>query len=154
MRWRFRVSWACASVVPTGAVTSFSCVMTSETRRSRRSSKRRSRFVRMPTRRPASVMGTPEMWKRAMMACASPSVAVGGSVTGSTIIPLSERFTRSTWLHCSGIERFLWRTPMPPSRASAIANSASVTVSIAALTTGMLRVIPRLKRLRTSASRG
>src|SRR5438876_2878764 len=89
-----------------------------------------------------------------MMAWASPSVALGGSVTGSTIIPLSERLTRSTCAHWSRIERFLWITPIPPSRASAMASSASVTVSIAALTTGMLSVIPREKRVRVSTSRG
>ena len=48
--------------VPTGAVTRFSRVMTSTTRRDRSSSKRRSRLVRMPTSRPDSVIGTPEMW--------------------------------------------------------------------------------------------
>jgi len=141
-------------VVPTGAVISDSRVMTSAARRSMRSSKRRSRLVRIPTSRPFSVIGTPEMWKRAMMAWTSPSVAVGGRVTGSTIMPLSERLTRSTCAHCSRIERFLWMTPIPPSRASAIASSASVTVSIAALTIGTLSSMRRVKRVRVSTSLG
>src|SRR2546430_814522 len=41
---------------------------------------------------------------------------------------------------------------MPPSRAMAIAISDSVTVSIAADTSGMLRAMPRVKRERTSCS--
>ncbi len=149
-----RITLADSSVVPTGAVMSRDRVMTSETRCASSSSKRRSRFVRMPTSRPASVMGTPEIWKRAMTARASASVAVGGSVNGSVIMPLSLRFTRSTWATCSSIERFLWITPMPPSRASAIASADSVTVSMAALTTGMFTAILRVKRERVSTSRG
>src|SRR5947207_3429355 len=43
---------------------------------------------------------------------------------------------------------------MPPSRASAIASSDSVTVSMAALTIGMLRTMFRENRERTSTSRG
>ena len=38
--------------------------------------------------------------------------------------------------------------PMPPSRASAIASRASVTVSIAAETSGMLSSIERVSRVR------
>ena len=40
---------------------------------------------------------------------------------------------------------------MPPSCAMTIAMSASVTVSIAADSTGMLRVMPRVRRVRGSA---
>ncbi len=108
----------------------------------------------MPTSFPSSVMGTPEMWKRDMIACASPIVADGPSVTGSTIMPLSERLTRSTWFTWSGIARFLWITPMPPSRASAMASAASVTVSMAALTIGIWIGMLRVKRERVSTSRG
>src|SRR5579859_1381803 len=43
---------------------------------------------------------------------------------------------------------------MPPSRANAIANLPSVTVSIAALTIGILRSIVRVKRVRVETSRG
>ena len=49
---------------------------------------------------------------------------------GSTMMPFSERLTLSTSRVCSSIDMFLWITPRPPSCASAIANSASVTVSI------------------------
>jgi hypothetical protein len=49
---------------------------------------------------------------------------------------------------------FLCRIPIPPSRAIAIAISDSVTVSIAALTSGMFNRMFLLKRVRTSVSRG
>src|SRR5262245_11282454 len=59
-------------------------------------------------------------------------------------MPLSDRFTRSTSDACSSIDRFLWMIPMPPCCAMAMARRDSVTVSIAALTSGtdnrMLRV--------------
>ena len=45
-------------------------------------------------------------------------------------------------------------TPIPPSRAMAMASLASVTVSIAALTKGMASGIRRLKRVPTSVSAG
>ena len=69
-------------------------------------------------------------------------------------MPLSERLTRSTCEAWSPIERFLWSTPIPPSRASAMASSYSVTVSIAALTMGMLMGMLREKRVLVSTSRG
>ena len=63
--WWCRISRAASSVVPTGTVNSGSRVMTSEMARLTFVSKRRSRFVRMPTSRPSllpsSVIGTPEM---------------------------------------------------------------------------------------------
>ena len=43
---------------------------------------------------------------------------------------------------------------MPPARAIAMAMSASVTVSMAAETSGMLREIVRVKRLTVETSRG
>ena len=43
---------------------------------------------------------------------------------------------------------------MPPARAIAMAMSASVTVSMAAETSGMLRGIVRVKRLTVETSRG
>ena len=59
---RCRISSASSSVVPTGAVTRLRAVMSSETGARGSFWKRRSRFVRMPTRRPlSSVIGTPEM---------------------------------------------------------------------------------------------
>ena len=75
---------------------------------------------------------------------------VGESVIGSTIIPLSDRFTRSTSDACSSIDRFLWMTPMPPCCAIAMARRDSVTVSIAALTSGTDRRMLRVNRVVTS----
>ena len=49
---------------------------------------------------------------------------------------------------------FLCSTPMPPARAIAMAMSASVTVSMAAETSGMLRGMVRVKRLLVETSRG
>ena len=95
---------ACSSVVPGGQVTRFSFVMRSEMGRSMRVSKRRSRFVRMPTSFPrSSTTGTPEIRKFAMTSSASEIFCVGRHVTGSTIIPLSERLTLSTSAACASI---------------------------------------------------
>ena len=49
---------------------------------------------------------------------------------------------------------FLCSTPMPPARAMAIAMSASVTVSMAAETSGMLSEMLRVKRVAVETSRG
>jgi len=87
---------ACSSVVPTGTVTRFSLVMTSEMGRSKRFSKRRSRLVRMPTSLPPLVTGTPEMRNRLMSSQAAEMGWSGPMVMGSTIMPLSLRLTRST----------------------------------------------------------
>ena len=74
----------------------------------------------------------------------------GVIVTGSTTIPLSVFLTRRTsWACCSGV-MFLWMTPMPPWRAMQIAVCASVTVSIAADSSGMFSVISRDTLLPTS----
>ena len=87
----------------------------------------------MPTSRSSAfTIGTPEMWNFAMSDAASRSVAESGSVYGLRIIPLSDRFTRSTSAAWRSIDMFLCSTPMPPARAIAIAISLSVTVSIAA----------------------
>ena len=63
--WRCRISRASSRVVPTGTVIRSSLVITSATACWVLVSKRRSRLVRMPTRRPSllpsSVTGTPEM---------------------------------------------------------------------------------------------
>src|SRR5829696_5291807 len=89
-----------------------------------------------------------------MSSRASETSASGLNVTGSTIMPASERFTLSTSATCSATGRFLCTTPMPPSRASAIAIPASVTVSIAAETIGISISIPRAKRVCVEASPG
>ncbi len=70
------------------------------------------------------------------------------------IMPLSERFTRSTWAHCASIGMFLWMIPIPPSRAMAIAIRCSVTVSMAAETRGAARWMPRAKRAPIDTSAG
>ena len=89
-----------------------------------------------------------------MRSSASESVLSGLRYTGSTMTPCSERFTFSTSLHCSSMLIFLWITPIPPSRAMAIAISDSVTVSIPALITGIFKVMFRVKRVETSTSLG
>jgi hypothetical protein len=98
----------------------------------------------MPTSRPpGSVIGTPEMWYFSMTSNALVSGSSGPSVTGSTIMPASERLTLSTSSACCSIDMLRWMIPIPPSRASAIAIRASVTVSIGDETIGMLIVIAR-----------
>src|SRR5664279_2686471 len=155
IRWRWRSSLACSSVVPGGQVTRFSFVMRSEMGRSMRVSKRRSRFVRMPTSLPrSSTTGTPEIRKFAITSRASEIFCVGRHVTGSTIIPLSERFTLSTSAAWASIVRFLWMTPSPPFCAIAIARRDSVTVSIAAERIGMFSPIPDASRVFRSVSAG
>ena len=94
------------------------------------------------------------MWYRSMIASASRTRSVAPRVTGSTIIPASERFTLSTSATCSAIERLRWTMPMPPSRASAIASRASVTVSIAAETIGISSVIVGVSRVTVETSFG
>ena len=111
--------------------------------------------MRIPTRRPSSsVIGTPEILYVCMSSSAAATGAAAGSVTGSTIMPASERLTLSTSAACSSTERLRWTTPMPPSRASAIAARASVTVSIAADTIGISSSIVRVRRVRVETSPG
>jgi hypothetical protein len=71
-------------------------------------------------------------------------------VTGSTIIPDSERLTRSTCSACRSMGMFLWMMPIPPCWAMAIAIPASVTVSMAADAIGRCRVMSRVRRVDTS----
>ena len=99
MRYFCSTALASSSDVPTLAVMSRSAVMNSETGRSKSlpSQNRMSRLVRMPTRRPSgSVIGIPEKRNRFISSSASCSLAVGGSVTGSEIIPLWLRLTFCT----------------------------------------------------------
>ena len=99
-------------------------------------------------------MGTPEIRYFFISSSASKMRSRGESVTGLTIIPLSDRFTRSTSVACSSIDMFLWMTPSAPCCAMAIASSDSVTVSIAALTSGTLRRMLRENRVDTSTCVG
>ena len=78
----------------------------------------------------------------------------GDMVIGLTIMPLSERFTLSTSSAWASMVRFLWMTPRPPCWASAMAIRESVTVSIAALRSGMFRGIFRVSRVEMSTSEG
>ena len=80
----------------------------------------------------------------------SASVWSGWMVTGFTTIPLSNFFTRRTCAAWSSGDMFLCTTPMPPAWAMAMAMPASVTVSIAAATSGMLSGISRVRRVRVS----
>ena len=118
-------------------------------------SKRMSRLVMMPTSEPkSSTTGRPEMRNRAHMASTSASVLSGEQVTGSVTMPASERLTISTWPAWSAIERLRCSTPMPPARAMAIAIRASVTVSMAELTSGTCKRIFLVSWLEVSAAAG
>lgn len=136
--WRRSSSMASTPEMPTLPVTSGMGVMTSRTWRERSGSKAMSRLVTMPRSLPApSVTGTPLMRNLAHSSSASRRVASGCTVIGSVTMPDSERFTRSTWLAWSAMERLRCSTPAPPWRAMAIAMRASVTLSIAADSSGM-----------------
>lgn len=137
--WRRSSSMASTPEMPTLPVTSGIGVMTSRTWRERSDSKAMSRLVTMPSSLPAwSVTGTPLMRNFAQSASASASVASGPTVIGSLTMPDSDRFTRSTWLTWSSTERLRCSTPTPPCRAMAMAMRASVTLSMAADSSGML----------------
>ena len=98
MRCRRSISWASFKVVPTGAVTRLSLVMTFFTGwlNSSPSIKRISRLVMMPTSTPSSQIGTPEILKRPISSSASLTRLSGARKKGFAITPFSERFTRST----------------------------------------------------------
>jgi hypothetical protein len=81
-------------------------------------------------------------------------VASGVVVTGFEIMPDSLRFTLSTCIAWSSMERLRCSTPSPPWRAMAMAIRDSVTVSIAEETSGALSVIRRVSREEVSASLG
>ena len=89
-----------------------------------------------------------------MISSASRSVASGGRVIGSTIIPDCERLTLSTSAAWSSGDRLRWMMPSPPSRARAIARRASVTVSMAAESSGMFRRMPGVSWALTSVWSG
>ena len=128
--------------MPTRPVTSGILVITSPTSRAGSGSNRMSRLVMMPSSFICgSTTGTPEMWKRAHIASASPMVASGEMVIGSSIIPASERLTTSTWCAWSSMDRLRWMMPSPPCRAIATAIRDSVTVSIGEETRGTWTVI-------------
>ncbi len=100
----------------------------------------------MPTSLPFLVTGTPEILNRRITSSASAIGRSGSMVTGSTIIPLSERFTLSISPACCSMERLRCTTPSPPCWAMAIASRDSVTVSIAADISGVASVIRLVSR--------
>ena len=123
--------------------------------RSSRVSNRRSRLVRIPASfPPASVMGTPEILYFFITSSASKILFPGCMVMGSTIMPLSERFTLSTSVAWSSRLRLLWMTPRPPCWAMAMASRDSVTVSIAEETMGTFKRIFRVRRVLVSTREG
>ena len=96
-------------------------------------------------------MGRPEMWCSFMTSRAREILSWGRRVMGSTTMPLSWRLTLSTSSAWPSIDRLRWMMPMPPCWARAMAIRDMVTVSMAALTTGMLSVMWRLSRVATEA---
>ena len=109
----------------------------------------------MPMSRPSvSTTGTPEMRNFAMRASASSRVLSGPREKGFVMTPFSERFTISTCSACASIGMLLWMTPMPPSRAIAMAMRYSVTVSIAALMMGVLSLMVLVRLVDRSTSVG
>jgi len=78
----------------------------------------------------------------------------GAMVMGSEIMPDSERLTRSTSLAWRRMSRFLWITPSPPFWAMQIAASCSVTVSMAADSSGIDSSISGVSCVLRSTSRG
>ncbi len=75
-------------------------------------------------------------------------------VIGSRSTPASWRLTLSTSAACFAGGMFLCTMPMPPSCASATARLASVTVSIAADTSGMFSAMFRESFVASCTSRG
>ena len=122
-------------------------VITESIDRSVRDTNRRSRFVKIPTSFLFFVTGTPEILYRRIISSAAAIVSSGEIVTGSTIIPLSLRFTLSISPACCSIVRFRWTTPIPPCCAIAIASRDSVTVSMAADISGVFSVIRLVSRV-------
>ena len=108
----------------------------------------------MPMSLPLSQMGTPEMRYLAMSSSASARVWPGPSQKGLVMTPFSLRLTMSTCSAWAPMDIFLWMMPMPPSRARAMAMRTSVTVSMAALITGMFRRIFRVSWVCRSMSAG
>lgn len=69
-------------------------------------------------------------------------------------MPASERLTVSTWAAWSSIDWLRWRIPIPPWRAIAIAIRASVTVSIAADSSGTLSWMLRVSQVPVATALG
>ena len=94
-------AFAVSRSVPSGTVTNRSPgVMIAETGWSRFVSKRRSRFVTMPTTRLPSTTGSPEIRCFWVSASTSRTVIVGAIVIGSLTTPDSNRLTFATSAAC------------------------------------------------------
>ena len=154
-RCRCMSPFATSISVPSATVTRRSpLVMMLATGWSRLVSNRRSRLVTMPTTRCPSTTGRPEMRCCCVSAITSRTDIDGGIVIGSLTTPLSKRLTLATSPACRAGDMFLCTTPMPPSCAMAMASRASVTVSMAADTSGMLSAMLRVRRVLRETSRG
>ena len=138
---------ASSRLAPSFTVTSLSRgVMMFFTGWSRFVSKRRSRLVTMPTTRPPSRTGRPEMRCWRVISSTSPHASSSGeTVIGSFTTPLSKRLTFATSSAWASGVMFLWTMPMPPSWASAMASRDSVTVSMAAESSGRFSWIDRVR---------
>ena len=146
---------ASSRLAPSRTVISFLCgVMMALTGWSSCVSKRRSRFVTMPTTLPFFTTGKPEILCCCCSAMTSLTLISGGMVIGSRTTPDSKRLTLATSAACAWAVMFLWTMPMPPSCAMAIARRASVTVSMAAETSGMFSSSLRVSRVLSDTSRG
>ena len=86
-----------------------------------------------------STTGNPEKLCLLLMSRTCPIVISRETVMGEETTPPSKRLTFSTSPACRSGDMFLWRTPRPPNCAIATAIADSVTVSIAADSTGAAR---------------
>ena len=129
-------------------------VITVETGASSFSSKRRSRCVTMPTTFFPITTGMPEIPRERVSSSTWRIVMSGDTVIGSLITPLSNFLTRATSSACASIDMFLWMMPSPPSCAMVMASRASVTVSMAAESSGTLRRMRLVSWVERSTSRG
>ena len=155
MRWVCRWCLASSSVVPVGTVIRFSLVITSRTLVPARSStKRTSRLVRMPTSFFSRTTGRPDTRYACMRSSACSTVSSGSTVMGSMIMPLSDFLTFSISSFWRSMLIFLCTMPMPPARAMEMAIADSVTVSIAAETSGIFREMDGVSQAVTSTTSG
>ena len=108
----------------------------------------------MPTAFLPTTTGTPEMPRARVSSSTSRMLMSGETVIGSLMTPLSNFLTRPTSRACASMVMLLWMMPMPPSWAMVIARRASVTVSMAAETSGTFSRMRRVTRVERSTSRG
>ncbi len=154
MRRSCIIAFESSRVIPVFAVARFSWVITDPTVWSRLVSNLRSLLVIMPTRLSPLTTGTPEILYWFMISRTSWIFRSGSMVMGLTIMPLSDFLTFLTSSACRSMLMFLWINPIPPCRAMVMAVSASVTVSMAAETTGILSRTLRDNRVCTLTSVG